>query len=251
VTLLALSLALALASDAEPLRDEPLPPPPGRTVETSDLPASPEPDFSLPPYELPRRPGLTSHIAPAAAVWSRADAAREPCPPGRNAGPAREPFFPPGTFEAWKCHGWSNTLSDALEAPLETDEGDRVLRFVWHRSFHDAMVIRAELPQAGDARIVSTRLPRGSHDAPERIETALDGEDAARLRAGIEDTWVCHIRQEGRIGFDGALWMIEGTDGVDYCAVETWSPRPDTPLGALGRLLVELTGRDIPEQDVY
>jgi hypothetical protein len=112
-------------------------------------------------------------------------------------------------------------------------------------------VVRAELPQAGDARFVSTRLPRGSHDAPERIETALDGEDAARLRAGIEDTWVCHIRQEGRIGFDGALWMIEGTDGVDYCAVETWSPRPDTPLGALGRLLVELTGRDIPEQDVY
>lgn len=202
--------------------------------------------------QQPRAPSLSSGIPDIRGYHYPSDSARTTCPPHPRSGLVRieSAYFPTGALDDTRCRVNAAVLSKAGEEPLTASETSHTLRFVWGRTFHDAYVIRADMPTNADGAITSIRLPRKSGAPDERV-APLDSASKAELEELVSELAVCGIRQEGQIGFDGARWMIESMSVQGHCLVEGWSPNPGTPLGDLGRTLIELSGREIPEQDIY
>jgi len=122
---------------------------------------------------------------------------------------------------------------------------------VWRREFRAPYVLRAEIKDIPATTLTSIRMfarNGGTHDEQEARLTDREGE---RLEATVRSADICKMRQSGQFGIDGSYWMVEFIDNEDYCLIAGWSPDEGTPLGDLGRTLIELSGRDIPEQDIY
>lgn len=171
---------------------------------------------------------------------------------GVSAGPSRTgsaAYFPEDlslATEAWGSNFQRSmyaTVLNSLDEPVLAGSGDRIVqqyRFVWLRSFHDYVVIRA-VQRAGGSTI-HVRVLHGFHiDTVDQDGTVLrynPGEVVhAEDRPLSKEQWAAILEQVEASGFwelapaeeskgvDGAEWLLEGATARGYHAVTRWSPK--------------------------
>ncbi len=168
-------------------------------------------------------------------------------------------YFPADTFGTERtavC--FSRFLRAMGEPPLRerSAEGLSIVRFLWLRTFHHPICVRAEGPLP--AKLVVTRtLGMGGYDPG-----AVDQKWAKPLSAGewndlakcTSDPEVWGVHQRDPWGIDGAPWILEASLDREYRIAAHWCPRESGPATAFRRAcwsLIMLAGEDLIDGDVY
>ncbi len=126
-------------------------------------------------------------------------------------------------------------------------DGERVVRFLWLRTFHPPIVIRITFRKDKPPRLVAKRLTgMGGYDVGKvdlTIDRRLDGGEADRINVLLakEDVFVSAPPSCGPPGTDGAQWMVEGVYAASYHFARAWSPR-DGKVREIGMALLALAG---------
>lgn len=133
-------------------------------------------------------------------------------------------------------------------------EGERIVRFLWLRTFDAPIVIRVDFREHELPRLVAKRLTgMGGYDVGKvdlMIDRPLDDEEADRIKAALEQDNIFRSPRPscGPPGMDGAQWMIEGSDAGGYHFARAWSPQ-DGKVRQIGLVLLGLAGWNIT--DIY
>lgn len=149
-------------------------------------------------------------------------------------------------------------LAAAKEPPLYRGEGkaavdgERVIRFLWLRTFHPPIIIRLDVRKHKQSRLVAKRLTgMGGYDVGKvdiAIDRPLDDGEVDRIKALLvqDDMFTSAPPSCGPPGMDGAQWMIEGIDEASYHFSRAWSPS-DGKVREIGMTLLALAGWDDTE----
>jgi hypothetical protein len=127
-----------------------------------------------------------------------------------------------------------------------------VYRFVWHRSFHLAAVIR--IGRIGKRVTLRAKylefLARGEQPSvkPKRRLTMADW-DKLQTALAAADFWNLPECERPR-GLDGATWTVEGCRGETYHQSTQWSP-DGTKFADLGVLFIRLAELPVPDDEIY
>tara|TARA_R110002072_G_scaffold46462_3_gene128520 strand:+ start:1307 stop:1954 length:648 start_codon:yes stop_codon:yes gene_type:complete len=166
------------------------------------------------------------------------------------------PYFPAGVFDFTRsCHLNTLWLAEFGEAPLVARPGVQEMRFIWMRSFHAPMIFRASI-RAGSASsmLVWKRAGRGNRYhgdiASLSGEIELSGDQSAELLELANAAVFCEPTESEPPMNDGAYWIFELANDREYCFHEIQSPS-DSAEYDLGRVLIDLSGIEIPEDDIY
>lgn len=152
---------------------------------------------------------------------------------------AQTKFFPPGALSERKdvdqfVSDWYSKQLKGLEEPslweLSKTLGTQAYRFLWLRTFHHPVAIRLEISADGTSRL-TTKMASGAggYDPGKLMQndvTTLTKERTDWFLQVIEQNsfWKLPTRDETRMGFDGAQWIIEGVKDGSYHIVDRWSP---------------------------
>lgn len=127
-------------------------------------------------------------------------------------------------------------------------ERSGIFRFLWVRSFHDPIVIRIDRFPDGTAFLTAKQRAGGTgfQGRDRSLRRALTSVEGEQLRSALVVTRVLNQRPKTcESGADGAVWLIEATEGAgDYTYVSRWSPQ-DGPTREFGEFLIGLTGWDL------
>lgn len=142
-------------------------------------------------------------------------------------------------------------LTAAEEPSLYAGKGkvaldeERIVRFLWLRTFHPPIVIRITFRKDRPSRLVSKRLTgMGGYEVGKvdlTIDRPLDGGEADRINVLLaqDDIFTSAPPSCGPPGTDGAQWMVEGVDAAGYHFARAWSPR-DGKVREIGLALLTL-----------
>jgi hypothetical protein len=131
-------------------------------------------------------------------------------------------------------------------------DGERVVRFLWLRTFHPPIVIRTSFSKDKPPWLVAKRLTgMGGYEVGKvdlTIDRPLDDGEADRMNALLaqDDIFTSAPPSCGPPGTDGAQWMVEGVDAAGYHFVRAWSPR-DGKVREIGMALLAVAGWDDTE----
>lgn len=135
-------------------------------------------------------------------------------------------------------------LCDFRETESET------FRFVWKSSFDGAALVH--IARTGNSFRLHCRFLRHSCLYLEEpiVSAHLSRDDWGKLQTALtmSDFWSLAIN-DGRMGFDGANWLIEGRRADTYHAVDRWSP--GGAVRDLGRTFFALAGSPFSQIKLY
>lgn len=166
------------------------------------------------------------------------------------------PFFPAGVFDITRsCHMNTLWLAEFDEEPLVAQSGEQEMRFIWLRSFHAPMIFRASIrADSASNLLIWKRAGAGNryHGDVASLsgKTELSGDQSAELLGLANAVVFCGPAESEPPMSDGAYWIFELANDREYCFHEIQSPSGSADY-ALGRMLINLSGVDIPEEDIY
>ena len=173
-------------------------------------------------------------------VWSLTVAAGLLCGCGRK----------PETFPVSGGVYVPNGLLRAFQEPPLAPEGTKqIYRFICNRTFHEPFCIVVRVNPEGTGSLTKKILSgKGGHDRgviKEKGEVSITAPQVQSLMALMqrEQFWDMPPGEpESAIGLDGSEWFIEGVRTNHYTIVKRWNPMENTPVGRIGRLMIELAG---------
>lgn len=170
-------------------------------------------------------------------------------------------LFP--SAELRKREGWygKHLRAAGEEGLCRLGAGAEVYRFTWLRTWHGTVVVRVE--RRGDQVTLHARQldGAGGYEPGQLVvnrSIQLGAGEWERLRVLLDSAafWSpATPTEQPTDGLDGARWVLEGTRGNRYRAVDRWSPDetgPDRHIRAVGLYLLHLA-RLMPSdpEDVY
>jgi len=167
-------------------------------------------------------------------------------------------------FPAWEelddfKRGWfSSHLQAAKEEPLVPIHPTETHRFIWLRSFHHPVVIRAHCDSTCNltTKVLSGAGGYGPGAIAQYDERTLDNEEERTLRDSLSAAKLWDGQPETDvIGLDGAQWIFESRVGDRYIAWNVWSPGYDNAqykeFVELCLYLLDLSELEIPSNELY
>jgi len=168
----------------------------------------------------------------------------------------------PSTRESYSLTmNWLELPSLSCGAP----PADETYRLVWLRSFHQPVSI--QIGRSGLRYTLDVTTPhetRLSGKPLQLIHRDLTNDEWSRITTGLTriDFWAMPSSMEEAGNFwkdgadevivtahkDGANWIIEGR-ADRYHVIDRWSDADD--VIAVGRIFLDLSGLNIPEDDIY
>jgi hypothetical protein len=196
--------------------------------------------------------GRASALPADSPATSRLITARH-CPASDTALFAETPF---AGREGW----YGDPLRAMGERPLCPEPDVERYRFLWLRTFHHPVMIRAELRDRG-AVVTGKELDGAGGYEPGRLIRDTTVELSAERRAELERLltdgfWRAPTQpppDSGRVGVDGAQWILEGA-ADHYHVVDRWSPDlypRDAAFRRLCLFLLEAAGLKPADSRVY
>ena len=152
---------------------------------------------------------------------------------------AQTKFFPPGALSERKdlnqfVSDWYSKQLQGLEEPslweLSKTQGSQSYRFLWLRTFHHPVAIRVDINADGTSRLTTKMTSGAGGYGPGKLirndVKTLTKERTDWFLQVIEQNsfWKLPTRDETRMGFDGAQWIVEGVKDGNYHIVDRWSP---------------------------
>lgn len=132
-------------------------------------------------------------------------------------------------------------LDDVPPLPDFREAESEAYRFVWESSFNGAALVH--VARLGNSFRLYSRYLRHSRLYLKEpiVSTQLLRDDWEKLQTALtmSDFWSL-ATNDGRMGFDGANWLIEGRRADAYHAVDRWSP--GGAVRDLGRTFFALAG---------
>jgi hypothetical protein len=157
-------------------------------------------------------------------------------------------FFPPDTFPASYAEWYCRFLCGLKEPRLQASDGTEY-RFLWLRTFHEPIAIRAIQLSGSAELIVKQSDGQGGYDVGNvtvNKSRPLTIDEWARITEEVEAIKFWSIPTGGEeSGCDGAQWVIEGVCNGQYHAVHRWSNKAIQTFGTLCELLVGLSGLSV------
>jgi hypothetical protein len=136
-------------------------------------------------------------------------------------------------------------LNETAFEPLTADKTNHVYRFICNRTFHEPFCVVLRVGPDGAGLLTRKMLSsRGGYD----FGSIKDQQDAAVTVTKVS-TFLALLDQENfwklesgddRIGMDGSWWFIEAVRTNHYQFVGRWTPETNSPVGRIGRHLLEL-----------
>jgi hypothetical protein len=158
---------------------------------------------------------------------------------------AEPSFFPPGTFPDSYAEWYRNFLC-GLEEPRLNGLDGTAYRFLWLRTFHEPIAIRAIHLSGSTTLIVKQSDGQGGYDVGNvtiNKSRPLTVDEWTRIVEKVEAIKFWTIPTGGEeCGCDGAQWVIEGVRDGQYHAVHRWSNKAIQTLGPLCEVLIGLSG---------
>lgn len=187
-----------------------------------------------------------------------------------NAAPAsaQSQYFPPGTFAAegngeavvltWYSRQLKGLEEPSLWALSRNDKHTVVYRFLWLRTFHHPVAIRAIIAPDGTGELI-TRVGGGAggYDPGRLIENQTEKLSAIQVKDLIEQVrsakfWELPTEEKrASFGFDGARWILEGIQDGNYHIVDRWSPKNGAYHALCWFFVSKLARLRIPKDQIY
>ena len=189
---------------------------------------------------------LTVLAATSCAASTSAD--RIACPSSSS----KDYFFASGTLDPANSRaddfvrGWySEQLAAMGEPSISCGEPQDVYRLTWLRTFHHPVAVRVTA-QGEQAILHAIELDGAGGYEPGKVlrrnEKVLSHAEFDELRRAFSEARFGSMpTSEGRLGLDGAEWILEAFDENGYHIVVRWSP-DDGPVRDIGNLFLALTG---------
>jgi hypothetical protein len=136
-------------------------------------------------------------------------------------------------------------LKETALEPLTDDKTNHIYRFICNRTFHEPFCVVLRVGPDGAGVLTRKMLSRAEghnfgsikeqHEATitaakvSSLLTLLDQENFWNLESG-----------DDKIGMDGSWWFVEAVRTNHYQFVGRWTPETNTPVGRIGRHLIEM-----------
>jgi hypothetical protein len=168
-------------------------------------------------------------------------------------------YFPSEAFGSERTTDFFTKFLRAMgEPPLQDRraEGLIVLRFLWLRTFHRPICVRAEGPVPGKL-VVTRTLGMGGYRpgvVDQKWARDLTVDDWGSVESIVLDRSVWSGHQEEPWGVDGAVWILEASIESEHRVAAFWCPREEGRSAALRSAcmkLIDLAGIEIVEGDIY
>lgn len=194
------------------------------------------------------------------------ETATRSCPPASD----NTYYFPVDTFgqffpEEFRRKGsdsrhreWYSAQFRAMEEPSLScgDAGEaESYRFLWLRSFNQPIAVRVRHTSARTVLVAVALVggpPNGSgpSEVERKIEKELTPVEWKRIETAVEriTLWRLPTEDGSPPGTDGSRWIVEGRSSADHHVVDRWN---GGNLKDFGLMMLELSGLEIPEGDVY
>lgn len=172
-------------------------------------------------------------------------------------------YFPPGALDPSRSkidgitRDWYSKYLHAMMEPSLScgprSDGS-AFRFLWLRSFHHPIAVRAE--REGSAVTLNVvELDGTGGSAPggvvKRVQRVLSPAEQGQFLTKLQSVGFWEMKKnQDRFGVEGAQWVLEGAEDGRYRVIERWSPGPGA-YRELCLLLLEFTGIVIPPLDYY
>ncbi len=141
---------------------------------------------------------------------------------------------------------------NSLWALSREQPDQRVLRFLWLRTFHHPICVRVSVGSDGTGALrVKETNGAGGYQPGTLIRERARVISADQVRSLFERAHSLQLGQTDSVGLDGAQWIFEVVERGGYRLVDVWSPPADDPVHQLGIELVRLSGIKVPNRDVY
>jgi len=127
-----------------------------------------------------------------------------------------------------------------------------IYRFVSLRTFHQPFSVSIEISTNGNGTVTAKMCSgAGGYDPGKLINQktralAQDEIDKFLQLIESESFWSLPTLEDS-LGLDGSQWIIEGLKSGKYHLVDRWTPKPFTPIGKIGRYMLEISGLTIEE----
>ena len=165
-------------------------------------------------------------------------------------------LFPDGLFEdAFVGHWYSSHLDALEEEPVAAGDESQTLRFTWLRTFHAPMAFRVTFDEGESGTNLIWKssdglggFAPGKLDRSGRVE--LDAAQIDQVHIVLSASKICQSSNVETFMTDGAQWIFEVTTDERYCFHDVQSPGAGA-FYDLGRMLIDLSGVEIPERDIY
>jgi hypothetical protein len=180
---------------------------------------------------------------------------------------AQGPYFPKGTFDNDQrndqfVNEWYSTELKALQEPslyaLAKDSAQHSYRFLWLRTFHQAVTIRLDIQGDGSSILTERvgtgesgfKLPKLSLQSTTTKKISVDKTQAFLKLVQTSGYWSMPAIG-GSQGCDGSEWIIEGVQSGKYHLISSWTPSTG-PIHDLGTALAfDLAGMKVSGHDIY
>jgi len=137
-------------------------------------------------------------------------------------------------------------LKETAFEPLTADKTNHVYRFICSRTFHEPFSIVLRVAPDG-AGVMTGKMLSGAGGykfggIKEQHEATVTAAKVSSFLAVLDQEKFWNLESgDGNMGADGSWWFIEGVRTNHYQFVGRWSPDTNTPVGRIGRHLIELT----------
>jgi hypothetical protein len=144
------------------------------------------------------------------------------------------------------------SLNEPNFSEFKEANADEACRFLWLRSFHNPVAVRAEIKQDGTGVLfLKVSGGAGGYD-PGNILTEnridLSKKQVSALREIIELDMFRSYKPSKDFGCDGAQWIVEVKKGKEYHYANEWTPKYGK-IRKIGLYLIELSGYETA--DIY
>jgi hypothetical protein len=154
---------------------------------------------------------------------------------------AADDYFPHDTVEAIHAKSCSKFLAAAGEQRLQRGQSKETYRLAWLRTFNHPVIVKVQSQDRG-AKLVVTELSGLGGYEPGAVSRStsvrIEQEQWRSLLAALDRAHFWELETaDGRVGCDGALWVLEGVTHGRYHVVSRWSPETGTFRDACIQLL--------------
>jgi len=162
-------------------------------------------------------------------------------------------YFPKSCFASsegshnFKAEWYSSQLKALKEAPLYAEKIDAKIecyRFTWLRTFHHPVVLRVDVQKEGTGKFtIKVASGAGGYEPGKLVRNETKNWDGPRVKK-IRDSFAAEkffeiqSYEEGKLGCDGAEWIIEAVRDGKYHIISRWSPTEGSAY-ALGMELIK------------
>jgi hypothetical protein len=145
-------------------------------------------------------------------------------------------YYPGGIYSNFVISWYTKHLKAMKEPSLWADSNKpewQSYRFLWLRTFHHPIAIRLNVKNDGTGELISkVTSGAGGYEPGELIidrTTSLSPSQVSIFLKALDkaDFWNMPSKG-GKMGNDGAQWIIEGVKNEKYHLVDRWSPKNNT-----------------------